>query len=421
MNWRMTLIVSLGANLALGAVALRHWLRPPPSPPAVEDSLPVVVPPRPASESLPDPVPDPAQPTPFHWREIESDDYRQYVANLRRVNCPPHVLRDVVLADLDQLYARTHDRSVVRYEPWTGADRRREVTETQRRRERQRTLEHRALVRELLGADWSHNAVKTWHEEAILQVLAGFLTDEKAMLMAAVVERTERDVRNVREDADGILLDSDRARLSALHDGFTGELSALLTATEVEELLLRIQGLAVLMNGNVHIDAIQSTAAELRAIAAASRHLMDPLLEELFDLGRRTPPGEEARRKEAFETEVRRILGESRFANYQRAQEEGFRQAAAFARNHDLPLSAAIETYDTRKRAEEERRQVLADDELDVGQKQAALELIRQLAEHSAQTTLGGPAAEEYLRENEEWLKGLVTVPPPVSAGEEGE
>jgi hypothetical protein len=41
----------------------------------------------------------------FHWSEIEYTDYRQYIANLRAVGCPEQVIRDIIQADVNQLFA----------------------------------------------------------------------------------------------------------------------------------------------------------------------------------------------------------------------------------------------------------------------------------------------------------------------------
>src|SRR6267142_712803 len=40
----------------------------------------------------------------FDWRDLESGDYRQYVANLRRVGCPQKTIRDIIVADVNELY-----------------------------------------------------------------------------------------------------------------------------------------------------------------------------------------------------------------------------------------------------------------------------------------------------------------------------
>src|SRR5690348_9198011 len=41
----------------------------------------------------------------FSWREIESEDYHQYIANLRSIGCPEQTIRDIILADINKLYA----------------------------------------------------------------------------------------------------------------------------------------------------------------------------------------------------------------------------------------------------------------------------------------------------------------------------
>ena len=41
---------------------------------------------------------------PFHWSQIEAQDYQTYIENLRRIGCPEETIRDLVKRDLDQHY-----------------------------------------------------------------------------------------------------------------------------------------------------------------------------------------------------------------------------------------------------------------------------------------------------------------------------
>ena len=41
----------------------------------------------------------------FHWNQVESSDFRQYMANLRSVGCPEETIRDLVVAEINKLYA----------------------------------------------------------------------------------------------------------------------------------------------------------------------------------------------------------------------------------------------------------------------------------------------------------------------------
>jgi hypothetical protein len=52
------------------------------------------------------PSPSPAPPSqPFLWSSLESEDYPTYIANLRKIGCPEKTLRDIISADLENLYS----------------------------------------------------------------------------------------------------------------------------------------------------------------------------------------------------------------------------------------------------------------------------------------------------------------------------
>lgn len=42
----------------------------------------------------------------IHWSEVESTDYRQYIANLRALGIPEQVVRDIIVTDVNQLYTK---------------------------------------------------------------------------------------------------------------------------------------------------------------------------------------------------------------------------------------------------------------------------------------------------------------------------
>ena len=43
------------------------------------------------------------QATPLDWRQLESSDYRQYIANLRAVGCPEKTIRDIIVAEVGEM------------------------------------------------------------------------------------------------------------------------------------------------------------------------------------------------------------------------------------------------------------------------------------------------------------------------------
>jgi hypothetical protein len=42
---------------------------------------------------------------PFRWSDIESTNYLEYITRLRAIGCPEPVIRDLITADINQLYS----------------------------------------------------------------------------------------------------------------------------------------------------------------------------------------------------------------------------------------------------------------------------------------------------------------------------
>jgi hypothetical protein len=104
---KTSLKLSLLANVLLAGLAF--WLaRQPrvrggqPPVPASEDitgfSPTIVSAPARAKES------DRAEATSFKWSQIECPNYPTYIANLRRIGCPEQTIREIIVADVDDLY-----------------------------------------------------------------------------------------------------------------------------------------------------------------------------------------------------------------------------------------------------------------------------------------------------------------------------
>src|SRR6266849_3592669 len=49
----------------------------------------------------------------FSWQEIETEDYPTYVANLRDIACPEPTIRDIIIAEINALYAKKQATEIV--------------------------------------------------------------------------------------------------------------------------------------------------------------------------------------------------------------------------------------------------------------------------------------------------------------------
>ena len=91
-------MVSLGLNLVLGAIGYR-WLR----------SSTRTTKPAPGAALMPVPSTNAVKTNVivrrlhFSWEDVESEDYAKYIGNLREISCPESTIRDIIVADVNQL------------------------------------------------------------------------------------------------------------------------------------------------------------------------------------------------------------------------------------------------------------------------------------------------------------------------------
>jgi len=128
MTGRAPLVVSLVLNVALLALGVATWRHAARARAAhglllVSAAAAAAEPAPPAAPSNPAGDPPPPEPPPaFHWRQIESSDYRQYLANLRSIGCPERLIRDILVADIEVLYRSRLARRPPHFDPWVGLD-----------------------------------------------------------------------------------------------------------------------------------------------------------------------------------------------------------------------------------------------------------------------------------------------------------
>ena len=108
MRWRVVLALSVGLNAVLAVIVYSSWrtltvqVNAPRQPvqPLVTSSNTVktnVV----------------VRRLHFKWDDVESDDYPIYIANLREIGCPESTIRDIIAAEVNQLYAKRQSAEIV--------------------------------------------------------------------------------------------------------------------------------------------------------------------------------------------------------------------------------------------------------------------------------------------------------------------
>lgn len=398
MKTKLILGATLGLNVVLAAMLLVP--RGKPAPPA----------PRPSaagsptnSSAAPLTTTNVTTPViPFHWRQVESEDYRRYIANLRALGCPERLIHDIILADIKKLYEAKERANVeTAYEPWAGRDRRNAGNREWKTRRAALEEERRALIRELLGSEWvGRDEYDEWNDNETAGLLCGFLPEGVPAQLNVLTGRYWQLGQNIYEAAQGIYLDEDYAKVETLHAGFMSELAALLSPADFEELLLRHQYVKGFKGDEDALDGIEVSGAELRELMRVSL-APDDIYRDLFQIKRQDLPACEKERCEVeFEQKVAQILGPERFADYQFGKDRDYRHAFAFAREKKLSKSAARTVGRAMAGARQQLKEIKQDKVLTPDERQIAIAVLAAFTRNSVTAALGPAAATEYLKEN---------------------
>jgi hypothetical protein len=422
MNTRRWLILSLALNLALGAaVAWAAFARSGGSTPfSVAQQLTnrtlrvrKVV-----RESPPATVEVTA---PFHWSEIESSDYRIYMANLRAIGCPERTVRDIIVADVDELFIERLRQLLapLNREFWQLLAQFKEVEEHTKHYEKawEALKNERADVfKALLGHEdpfeLGEEEGRTADQRAYWVRMLDFLSPGKQNLVVNLRESfdaarqklwqtttdhqlTKQEIEDRQQQQRELEADRDR------------QLAELLTPEELAEYRLRNSpGVDSLFRQS----RVEFSEDELRAIARATAERQDAEAK----LRQNPPPAGQQRTglAQSFETQLQETLGPARYADYQRASDNRFEQISQVVERYDLPGEAATAVYDVLRQADAQAKLLRADNSRTVEERAALLQAIRDKTERAVTGTLGPAPLATYLKlGGDGWLQSLAAPP----------
>src|SRR5687767_3122734 len=216
---RTIIVASLGLNaVLLGALAYVSVRQPvvPAQPAEMPQNEPVRIVPkreRPTQRSTAVVSTDA-----FRWSQLESSDFHQYMANLREIGCPEETIRDLIIAEVDKMFAPRFmalaaDTQKVDY--WRTRSKSNSPVVTQLRALQD---ERKALLRELLGIDedpyakWANVDLDRLREEGKFS----FLPAEKQGHVRGIMEKYQQLIdaaRSGRGDLVGVSSSDEAKRL----------------------------------------------------------------------------------------------------------------------------------------------------------------------------------------------------------------
>jgi hypothetical protein len=339
MRWRPFALLSLGANILLIAV----WLMLPRHPFAGSLAGPVGLADTSAGLSRSNVV---LRRQFFSWQEVESPDYPTYIANLRNIGCPEQTIRDIIIADVNGLYARKRALELVTPEQqWWRSEPDTNVLQVALEKARVLDDERRNLLTRLLGSTWESgdlvNLPRPSHPGVVLDgpVLGALSADTKQ----AIQEINVRSEARIQSYLDAIRQQgktADPVELEKLRQQTRDDLARVLSPPQLEEFLLRYSQYANNLRTELgQLRYFNATPDEFRAVFRAT----DSIDQQIQLLADSTDPNS-VQTRQALENQrdnaIKIALGADRYSQYQMLHDPLYRQAVQVAQQAGTPDAA---------------------------------------------------------------------------------
>jgi len=335
----------------------------------------------------------------FTWQEIESEDYPVYIANLRRIGCPESTIRDIIVAEVNTLFARKRATEIITPEQqWWRSEPDVDVSHAAAAQLQALELERQALLVQLLGPNWegaTESQVDRWNLPLDGPVLGALSADSKQAvrnLHSRSVSRLQEHLA-ARQQAGQAPDPSEAARL---RQETREALARVLTPAQMEEYLLRYSQTAQSLRAE--LQALELTPDEFRSLFRARDAAAQQI--QLHHSGSDVAS---AKRREGLEGQqeavLKQVLGSERFELYKFNQDPAFRQAQASAQKIGAPAEAVLPLYQINQAIALERERIRADASLTFEQRAAALAKMLAQQQDSLRKVLGRDAYDRYIKQ----------------------
>jgi hypothetical protein len=104
------------------------------------------------------------------------------------------------------------------------------------------------------------------------------------------------------------------------------------------------------------------------------------------------------------DVEIKELFGAERFAAYQRASDDAYRQTLRITDRFELPPETTVQVYQMQKEAEAQARKIRDDANRPVEERQVILKAMQAETEKSISVVLGSKAFGAYQKYGDGWL-----------------
>jgi hypothetical protein len=364
------------------------------------------------AESRPSAIPT------FHWSEVESADYKEYIAKLRAVQCPEETIRDIIIADINKLYApREAPFKVVIEAPEDGggdwhADRPRRQANFERRKQLHAIQrEKNALLKELLGIELPLEPLRGRDSRSYELFEAAFnaLPAHKRDAVRAIQENYWQMSDALKDKYDHKRTPEYLEEYRRINEDRKGKLTAVLTPEELEDYDMRHSNVA--RNLQSSLQGFSPTEEEFKTIYRLRKEIEEPhggllgIVTPVDAQGNPIPVAQEssAERRQRLNEQVKEALGPDRAREYELSQDSTYRTLGSLGQRYGLSSDAVMQSYELQQTYRTQQRELANNRSLSNEERNAALKQVRENHFKQFSELIGERAARAYQRSRGEY------------------
>jgi hypothetical protein len=349
------------------------------------------------SRAVQEPV-QPALVTSFRWSSLESTNYQEYIANLRRIGCPEDTIRDIIVADISKLYG---PREAPFKSKLTAQDTTEGLSSTVRRAARHAEFEvwkqlreiqkeKNALLKQLLNVTLPLEPLRASgvRNYALFEAAFATLPPEKRETVREIQENYWLAADALSDKYDGKRTTNYLAEAKRLTLDRNTQLTGVLSPAEIEEFEMRTSNAGVALRES--LAGFNPSEEEYRAIWQTRNESNESNSERV-----RPPSAAEGNQTKAS---IKAALGEQRFAEYERSQDPSYRSLTQLAERYGLPPEAALKGYEAETTFRQQQLSVREDGALTPEQRKEALSKLRAQWNRSMTSVFGEAATRAFQR-----------------------
>lgn len=340
------------------------------------------------------------------WNRIHTEDPGTLLNNLRAAGFPPRVLRAIMAAVVAEkftarrkaLFSEIQDRPFWQMKSSANYEYYAKMQALQR--------EQTAMLKEMLGSDYT---AAIDDNADYFRRTYGNLSAEKIEALQ-MINNDYNELRfQIQAETNGIYLPEDREKMAVLERERRADLVALLSPEELAEYDMRTSTTANRMR--TQYSTFNFSEQEFRSVYDALKGVDEKYSLNLLNTGSNTRLFEERRAAESTAMEeVKQLLGDQRYAEFERASNGQYRTAARITERLQLPQENAVAVYDLSRQSEQQARGIMQDRNLSREARQQALQGLAKDMDAKLTQYLTPTGAEAFKQSsNPAWQRYLTT------------